>query len=137
MTRAWQLPPVEGWPFYRTWILDVPWAHPLWSQYAIFLYDLTTEMDTVPNIYLEGATHEFLLYALDPAHKLEPDLPKEIHRLEPANHGYQFIAASDEAAELRIQGVVDLILVGHVSPDTDFGGQWDVLFKDGHSLKRS
>lgn len=135
MTHAWQ---IKDRLFYRTWIIDAPWAHLVWSQYAIFLYDLTTNMDTVPIVYLKGATHEFLLYALDPEHRLKRDSLKEnVHWLEPANHGYQFIAESDEAAEQRMQDVVDLILVGSISPDTYFRDQWDILFKDGHSLKRS
>jgi len=136
---AWQIPPTkQDGPFYRTWIINAAWAHPVWSQYALFLYDLTTDTETAPNIYLKGATHEFLLYALDPAHPVASGAhPKTVRWLEPANHGYQFIAESDEAAELRMQAVVDLIGMRRVSPDTDFRTQWDALFVDGHSLKRS
>lgn len=117
--------------FGRTWIVNAPWAHPLWSSYAFFLYDLTTEIKgEEPVIYLPGASHELLVYALDP--KFKDDTP--FHRLHPANHGYQFKAESNEAAEARIVAILEEIEAKRLSPDTDFRTMWDVRFADGVSL---
>jgi hypothetical protein len=135
-------------PFNAIWVIAAPWAHPVWHNYAIFLYDLTTEIPNQPRPvkYLHGATHEFLIYAIDPDYtplmfgKIPldgPEPPKvEIRVLQPANHGYQFIADSNERAEERLQRIVDYILAGEVSPDSDFTWQWDKLFEDGVTLKQ-
>jgi len=129
-------------PFNRTWIIDAPWAHPVWSQYALLLYDLTTPLDSGPPpiVYREGDTHEFLLYAIDPKMRVKPgkEPPKdtEMQLLGPANYGYQFKADSNAAAEQRMDETVEAIEQGTLSPDTDFSAQWDVLFSDAHSLKR-
>lgn len=121
------------------WIVTAPWAHPLWSQYAFSLVDLTTPVPGQPPvIHLPGATHEFLLFAIN------PDMPVDKWSdrqpgwlLSPINCGYQFIAESHEAALARIQGYVDLVLAGKLSPDTDFRSMWNSLFEDGHSLVRN
>jgi hypothetical protein len=129
-------------PFNRTWIINAPWAHPVWSQYALLLYDLTTPMDDLPPpiLYREGDTHEFLLYAMDPDVPVKPgkEPPKdtEMQLLGPANHGYQFKADSDAAAEQRMDEVVEAIEQGVLHPDTDFRKDWDEIFKDAYSLKR-
>lgn len=141
------IPAEPGKAFGAAWLLTAPWAHPFWSQYEIALYDLTTKIEGMgdPILYLEGATHEVAVHALDPNHPVDR-LPRKdsegswlgaLHRLTPANHAYQFRAESDEAATARIQGVVDAINAGTVSPDTDFIQQWDALFSDGQSLRKS
>lgn len=128
-----------GKPFAATWLLDAPWAHPVWSQYTLFVYDLTTPTAEPPIVYLNGATHEMLLFALDPAHRVDPAQPasrQKIAKLHPANAGYQFRAASDEAAVERLQQIVDAIEARRLSPDTDFRSVWDRRFADGCSLLR-
>lgn len=139
MMKSWQIPLANPMaPFHRTWIINAPWAHPFWQQYALFLYDLTTDIGKKPVLYKADATHEFLLYALDLKHRLKPeDRPLQIHYLRPANHGYQFTAASNEDAERRMQDVVDLIDTRKVSPDTDFRSQWDALFLDAAPLHKN
>ncbi|EUB97245.1 hypothetical protein PMI07_000821 [Rhizobium sp. CF080] len=118
--------------FNKTWIVEAAWAHPLWDCYVVFLYDLTTDLpgQQAPTLYKEGMTHELLVFALDPAHPVEPP----VHRLEPANHGYQFKAESDEAAESRVVELLEAISAGTLSPDTDFRAMWDSRFVDGVTL---
>lgn len=120
------------------WVVTAPWAHPFWSQYAFSLTDLTTPIGTPPVIHLPGATHEFLLFAIDPDKpvKFWADRPKGC-LLSPPNCGYQFIAENNDAALDRIQRCVDRVMHGELSPDTDYRFMWNELFKDGHSLARS
>jgi len=121
-----------------TWIITAAWAHPAWYQYELALYDLTSNTGAPLKIYLEGATHEFLLSALDPNHKIDHDKPlleQQVHRLEPANHCYQFKAVSNEAAWSRMQLIVDDIDNMRLNPDTDFRQLWDSRFSDAYSLK--
>lgn len=122
----------EGPVFAATWIVEAKWAHPLWHSYVFFLYDIATEIpDQRPAvIYRDGMTHELLVYALDPSHPVE----STFQVLQPANHGYQFKAESDEAAIARVVALLEEIEAKKLSPDTDFRAMWDVRFSDGVSL---
>jgi len=79
-----------------------------------------------------------MLFAVDPEHPIERDAQVKrggLHLLQPANYGYQFTADSNEAAEKRIQNIVDWIVAGQLSPDTDFRTFWDTsFFADAVSL---
>lgn len=117
--------------FGKTWIVEARWAHPLWHSYAALLYDLTTHIEgTAPTLYFDGATHELMVFALDPSRPVDPPA----YMLVPANHGYQFRAESNEAATARVISILDLIAQAKLSPDTDFRSAWDALFLDGVSL---
>lgn len=133
--------PQPGAPFNACWVINAPWAHPLWPQYALCLYDLTTDLgeDNAPVVHQAGATHEFMLFALDPdAPQKRGERPAKLQRLEPANLGFQFKADSDQVAVERLQGVVDRIVAGKVSPDTDFRSMWnEYLFSDAYPLHRA
>ncbi|MGO8241268.1 hypothetical protein ACC806_34590 [Rhizobium ruizarguesonis] len=127
--------------FSVSWVIDAPWAHPMWSQYLVTLYDLTTpHKDGIPTLHLKDATHEFLVHALDLRHQVPRDVPPSkvrIVMLQPANYGYQFKADSDEAAEARIQELVSGIVAGKLSPDTDFRSLWNKLLPDMYPLVHS
>lgn len=125
-----------GRPFGAIWFLTVPWAHPLWSQYFVSLCDLTTQVAKPAMIVRAGMTHEVMVWAVDPKFKLGKweDRPKGGFLLQPANHGYQFKAESDEAATARIAGYIDAIDKQQLSPDTDWRGVWNEMFQDGASL---
>lgn len=130
----------EGKPFGATWLITAAWAHPVWSQYALALYDLTTPTDQPAVIHLDGATHELLLVALDPARPATSAQSMveggQVQALSPPNHGYQFKAESDAAAVSRLQRIVDEIEAQRLSPDSDFRAAWDAMFRDAHSLRR-
>lgn len=115
-----------------TWIVDAPWAHPFWRAYMIAVIHLrATAGLPAPKINLEGATHEVLLYALDPGRT--PDIENPFRtRLEPANFIGQWIAVSDIEAETKIEQCVREILDGVLSPDTDFRRQWIQRFSDSN-----
>ena len=55
------------------WVVEAPWAHPLWHSYLLALVHLRPMPDGRPTkLYLIGATHELWLYALNPEHPREP-----------------------------------------------------------------
>ena len=121
----------RGKPWGRVWWVRAPFAHPLWHSYMFSLVDLTTRTARPPKLFLDGATHEVLVFALDPSH---PETSFPAHTLSPANHGYQFKADSNAAAEARIRGGIVRVVAQQFSPDTDYRREWDREFKDGRSL---
>ena len=125
------------------WLIHAPWAHPAWDTYMIMVTDLTTPMKTEAKLKRDDVTHEMIVFAMNPEKEI-PHLDELFatgeamsYTLSPANHGYQFTAASDEAANNRIQGLVDNIVERTLSPDTDFRAMWDRIFSDGVSLRVS
>lgn len=142
MTHAWceEYKPTESTAWSVAWAIHAPWAHSMWSWYLLELCDLTVDLGKPPILYLPGATHEFLLYALHPDHPLKQGVPlndQGIVSLMPPNYGYQIRAESNEAARKRLQAVVDEIVAERLSPDTDWRGRWDRMFSDGYPMVRS
>ena len=125
-----------------TWVVKAEWAHPHWNWYAVFLIDLTDELEDGPdpNLHMEDATHEIQVWALNPDMG-DPDLsgqaPWGLRFLEPMNHAYQFRASTHEHALKRVRSVVKSIAEKKLSPDTDHARTWDRLFADGVSLRKS
>lgn len=114
------------------WVVDAPWAHPLWRTYVIAAIHLRpTRLLPNPKVNLEGATHEVIVYALDPGR--EPDLLNPgSTRLNPANFAGQWLAASDVEAEHKVASCVEEIVHGALSPDTDFIREWVRRFSDSN-----
>lgn len=105
------------------WIVAAAWAHPLWSHYAVLGIALR-DVPGVPKakINLQGATHEVMVYALDP--DFRPAVDEMPHYLTPVNFVGQFVAADDQSAAERIRQAVQEVADGTLSPDTDFRRQW-------------
>lgn len=114
------------------WIIEAPWAHPLWHSYRLVLVHLRPMDDGRPTkFYIPGATHEIWLEALDPNHSRQPAIDGlPAHTLRPMNFGAQFIEPDDAAAALRVAGTVQMVCDGRLSPDTDFIRQWVALYGD-------
>lgn len=139
MTYAWKQDFPHHDVFSVGWLIEAPWAHPLWTQYYLALYDLTRVSKAAgpPVIHKRGATHEFMLYALDPEIPVPKDGhidPKMLRLLSPPNYAYQFKAASDADAQARVQEIVDGIVAKHLSPDTDLRSLWNKLLSDMYPL---
>ena len=131
----------EGVPFGATWRVTAPWAHPIWSDYVVFLADLTTPTNIPPVLYRPDVGYEVTLWAIDPKAEIhtESDNPDEWSWgggiLNPPNFGYQFPAESDDVAYERIAQIVLMINNRQLSPDTDHRKAWDRLFRaDGMTL---
>jgi hypothetical protein len=115
------------------WLIEAPWAHPFWHSYRLSLIHLRpVDGLTQPIICLEGATHEIVLYALNPDMRREDALllTSDGALMEPPNFVAQMIMGSDDAAAGKIGEVVEMICQGRLSPDTDFRSQWITLFGD-------
>lgn len=116
------------------WLVHAPVAHPVWHGYAVLgvcLRDMPGAPKAVIN--LAGATHEIIVMALNPDFPLLID--DRPHFLHPANFAGQFIAPSDDAASQRIRAVVQEVVDGVLSPDTDARRDWVARFGDS-MLKR-
>jgi hypothetical protein len=122
-----------------------PWAHPIWSEYLLFVYDFAKPLDgKQPKKLNEAATHEFMLYAVAPETPIDFDKPlfeqRKLSPLTPPNHGYQFTAASNDEAWDRVNALVDECYkelspgVFVLNPDTDYRRSWDNRMVDGWTL---
>jgi hypothetical protein len=123
------------------WLVEAPWAHPAWHSYVIVLMHLrplvADKRET--KFYLEGATHEMWLYAIDPKSSREDFVTKcnfkELSILTPINFAAQIIEPSDDAAIARVEKAVQEICNGELSPDTDFQSMWEERFGN-HMIKQ-
>lgn len=117
------------------WVVEAPWAHPLWHSYLIGLQHLRPVAGSDVIIRRPGATHEFFVAALN------PDAPREPFMLGNASPAYlvpidfvaQLVEEADEAARDRVRDAVRRICAGTLSPDTDFRSQWVALY-GGHMM---
>lgn len=121
------------------WMVEAPWAHPVWHSYSIILIHLREMPDKrVTKKYFQEATHEMWIHALNPDENLnalvDTGVPKGVLLL-PINFGAQIAAASDEEAAARIKTSVEEILAGTLSPDTDFRQMWVDRYGDSMVIK--
>jgi hypothetical protein len=124
------------------WLLEAPGAHPVWHSYTLVLIHLRPMPDGRPTrFYLEGATHEIWLHAMNPDIDRERFLtdmkPQDIAGeltggwLEPKNFASQLICESDDAArKLILEMAVKPVCDGVLSPDTDYVRHWHMRFGD-------
>lgn len=111
------------------WIVQAPYAHPVWHSYWVACVTLRDVEGLPPAvIHRPGATHEIIVYALNPEKPTTIDEP--VHFLTPSNFVGQFTAWSDEAAREIIGRVVRDIIDGILNPDTDFRSIWIARFGD-------
>jgi len=125
------------------YLIDAPWAHPIWSQYILLAYDLTTPIEGQPNptLYRPDVTHEVMLFALDPDNpKIQPRSfqDQKIEFLSPANFGYQLTSTNKDLEEI-LDHLAERFERRLMSPDTDYRGSHDAFFKmyNAVSLLRS
>jgi hypothetical protein len=135
--RAWQLDlkalVTEPDAAIDLWLVEAPYAHPVWHSYMLFLMHLRPLPDFPPPIfYLEGATHEFHIWALDASaqrqHIIDTGQWGE-KRLNPMNFAVQVKMDDDEVKSKLRFSIVD-ILHGRISPDTDYRSRWARLWGD-------
>ncbi len=88
------------------YLVTAPSYHPVWKQYAIVVVDLTTDRPDVgpPTLHFDGATHELLVLAINPADGPVSPIglcerakrPAPQLYLHPPNVGHQFTATDQE-----------------------------------------
>jgi len=110
------------------YIVHAPGAHVLWSYWIVSVIHLRPIAGVRPPVISRsGATHEFLIMALDPREPL-PTLDVtdgwRVAWLSPVDIVEQFAAADDaiaaEILDLGVRAIVD----GRLSPDQDFRSAW-------------
>jgi hypothetical protein len=118
------------------WIVEAAFAHPIWHSYVFVLLHLRP-IGLPTKIYLEGATHEFWIQALDPDKPREPAIEGKgmPYYLTPNNFAAQFIAADDGKAIERVENAIKKVVAGELSPDTDYIRHWAHLFGDNMMLE--
>lgn len=111
------------------WVVEAPWAHPAWHSYSIFCQHLRSipGYDQPVLFHLPDATHEMLVFALDPRKDRQSMIDTGVVEgrwMQPANFGAQFIELDDDLARERIKSTVQEIIDGKLSPDTDHISMW-------------
>lgn len=118
------------------WVLDIPWAHPAWSFYMLTAIHLRPfpgqEQPSV--IRSPKYTHQVFLFALDPRVDVDLHAPG-MGMLSPINFSGQWQAGTDFEAERKIESIVDEILAGNLSPDTDYIRMWIERFSNSEIIK--
>jgi hypothetical protein len=142
--RAWEIDldavrrddPARAAATVAGWIIEAPYAHPMWHSYCLSLIHLRDVEGQPPaTLSFPTATHEFFLHALDP----EGERAKLIKGrqfgsdgackvLTPMNFAAQFVAEDDEQAKVIVFGALCEIVAGRLSPDTDFRFLWVAKF---------
>jgi hypothetical protein len=105
----------------RFWVVEAPLAHPVWHSYAFTLASLkSVEGESKPPVIrLLGATHELIVWALDPSVPRGPIIAGGnifAGILSPPNFGAQIIAASDQEAVDQVEAAIKAVCDGWLSP---------------------
>lgn len=132
MCKVQQVDP-EAFGTVAGWIVEAPWAHPLWHSYGVVLLHLRPlPKGAEPIIHLPGATHELIVFALDPDAKREELISEAFGNsfLHPANFAAQFIEMTDDGAIAQVEDSIRRICAGSLNPDTDALRQWVALWGD-------
>lgn len=136
--RAWRIEPPASTPEHQKqagcgqWLVHAPHGHPFWPWYTVQAVHLRP-LDGQPpaKVQFPGATHEWLVVALNPEEPLPdvtnwgaPGTPPMRH-MEPIDQCVQFIVADDDQARELVELTVKHILLDGVSPDQDFRSYWE------------
>jgi hypothetical protein len=96
------------------WFLDCPGQSPAWRHYHLAIIHLRPIDGVKPaHISRQGATHEVMLFALDPAKNPVPDNVETWSWLRPTNFIGQLELPSDEDAK-RVVGILARAVVGGI-----------------------
>jgi hypothetical protein len=122
-----------------TWLVEAPWAHPIWHSYLVCAIHLRPITDLKTIFYLDGATHEIWVFAL------EPDMERQRFmetrdtslccQMYPKQFAAQFIEPSDESACERVKKSVEMICRKELSPDVDAQNDWGKLY--GYNMMKA
>lgn len=112
--------------------VEAPYGHPIWHSYMLSMIHLRplVGQSRLPTINRPGATHEIMVFALDPERQREPFITAKDHPhlLRPANFVGQVIEASDDDAASLLRATVQDVIDGKLNPDTDYMKWWAERF---------
>lgn len=132
--RCWRMRKVVTRPDQEagiaTWVINGPF-HPLWRWWALGVVHLRPLAGVRPVVLRrEGASHEVLIFSVDPEKCPEPDIDKlereggELPNLMPLDLVHQVVGLDDEQAAELAGLMVKAIVAGEMSPDQDFAEMW-------------
>jgi len=109
------------------YLLFCPGAHAFLSWWMTSVIHLRDIPGVPPaKIIVPGATHEILCVTINPERCPDPDPEhtEDFHYLRPIDQAVQFIAPSDAAATAVLAALVNRIVIGDISPDSDYRSVW-------------
>lgn len=104
-------------------------------QWMVSLIHLRPELDLeAPAVHIEGATHELMSIAMNPnfpdvTHESLKENPQP-HFLAPLDIVLQFTASDDEVAVGAVQGMLDRVEKGELTPCMDSIDVWGSTLAD-------
>lgn len=122
-----------------SYLLYCPGAHPFWSYYHLSTCHLR-ECPGFPtaNKTSENNTHEIMILVVHPDEQY-PDPDRQSYQtMQPANLSVQIEVPQDDAARAIMKRMVQMIMTGHYSPDSDWRRTWfTVLQKMAGEYRRN
>ncbi len=109
------------------WIVYAPWAHAFWHTWVVDVVHLRdVEGQAKPPFRrTPESAHEFMVHALDPDSKPDPDHPEAgFAHLHPVDVVEQWGGTTDEQAQRVLLLAVRAIVAGRISPDSDYRRAW-------------
>lgn len=136
--RAWEMlynlkptDPSDWGATLSSWFLNMPGAHPFWSWWLLSSIHLRPiEGCRPPVIRTPGASHEFLIIALNPkfpSPNVDQDVPETLHYLTPFDLEHQVVGIDDAQAKHITMLMVRACVDGRMSPDQDFRSRWQAM----------
>jgi hypothetical protein len=107
--------------------------HPFWSQWVIACVSLADFPGAAPaKKHHPDNTHEFLIIAVDPKQKLDPDVVPTTsgYMLQPIDLIHQVKLPDDKDAADILELMVRSICDGKMSPDQDYRSAWKEIINN-------
>lgn len=118
--------PVDWAATVATWWLDCPDQTPFWRHYhlgIVHLRPLAAAAARPPVINIPGATHELILYAVNPEPDPQPDDPRTWQALHPLNLVEQLQLPDDAAACGLLRQAAQAVVAGLLWAEPPLSGQ--------------
>jgi len=106
-----------------TWFLRCPGQSPAWDSYLLSIIHLR-DLPGVPpaHVRVPGATHEVMLFALDPQPDPQPGKPNSWRFLHPQNVMEQVQLPDDQAAVELLAKCTEAVLAGVLPAEPPLSG---------------
>jgi hypothetical protein len=130
--HAWQAWRLEMRPEARaqigSWLLECPFAHPVWSQWVLSLVHLRA-LEGLP--VAVGSGHSLAIFAVDPCYELGPEAgvtPRSLMS-PPVVVDFATFGANDVRAVERVEALIEATMRRELSPDDDYQRRWEIRLR--------
>jgi hypothetical protein len=108
----------------KAWLLHCPGQSAAWSDYMLGVIHLrpVVGQSRAPRKDAPGATHEFILVALDPRHNPRPDDLASLKPLTPINLRVQIGKVDDELAVRIARAMAEAAVAGEIAVEPALSG---------------